>query len=116
MAEKIDAQIARKEAQLSPLTKIMENLKNKFIKETAIFASEWYQKTTKEYVSKYPDIMLRMNPAQITQMKAKVSGLIRDAEKMAQAELSKPILWWHQRMRMTDSIDQYLQVSDKYPE
>ncbi len=115
MSEDIDIQIARKEAELSPFCTRMEKLKNEFIKETVRFASEWYKTTTKEYLTKFSEVTLGMKEEQIAQMKAQVNELIREAEKIVKIELVDVALWWHQRPRLHDSSDQYLQVADKYP-
>ncbi len=116
MSEDIDVLIVRKETELSLFCKRMEELKLEFLGETVSFASEWYKKTTKEYVSKYPEVTLGMKEEKITQMKAQVNKLILDAEKIVSKELEKPGLWWHQKPRLHDSSAQYLQVADKYPE
>jgi hypothetical protein len=116
MSEDIDVLIERKEIELSPFCKRMEELKHEFIEETVSFASEWYKKTTKEYISKYPEVTLGMKEEKITQMKAQVNKLILDAEKIVSKELEKPGLWWHQKPLLHDSNAQYLQIADKYPE
>jgi hypothetical protein len=74
------------------------------------------QKTTKDYVSKYPEVTLDMKEEKIAQMKSQVNRLVLDAEKIVGRELEKPGLWWHQKLRLHDSSAQYLQVADKYPE
>jgi hypothetical protein len=116
MNENIDVLIERKETELSLIRQRMEDFKGEFIKETIGFASEWYKKTAKEYVAKYTEVILSMKEEKIARMKAQVNELIESAEKTVRAELEKPALWWHQRPRLHDSISQYLQVSDKYPE
>ena len=67
MSEDIDVLIERKETELSPFRQRMEELKGEFIKETISFASEWYKKTTKEYVAKYPEVTLGMKEEKIAQ-------------------------------------------------
>jgi hypothetical protein len=116
LSEDIDVLIARKETELSPFSQRMEQLKREFIEETVSFASEWYKKTTKEYVTKYPEVTLGMKEEKITQMKAQVNKLALDAEKTVSKELEKPGLWWHQKPRLHDSSALYLQIADKYPE
>ena len=49
-------------------------------------------------------------------MKAQVNDLIHDSERIVKGELENSALWWHQRPRLHDSIKQYLQTDDKYPE
>ena len=116
MSEDIDVLIERKETELSPLRQRMEELKGEFIKETISFASEWYKKTTKEYLAKHPEVTLGMKEEKIANMKAQVNELIQSTEKNVRSELEKSALWWHQRPRLHDSISQYLQVADNYPE
>jgi hypothetical protein len=116
MNENIDVLIERKETELSLFCKRMEDFKGEFIKETIGFASEWYKKTAKEYVAKYTEVILSMKEEKIARMKAQVNELIENSEKTVRTELEKPALWWHQRPRLHDSISQYLQVDDKYPE
>jgi len=116
MSEDITFQIERKETELFPFCSRMEEIKLKFLKETVSFTIEWYKKTTKEYITKYPEVTLNMKEEQMTNMKTHVNELIRDTEKIVKNELEKPALWWHQRPRLHDSITQYLQVADKYPE
>ena len=115
MSEDIDGQIKRKETELSFICQCMEELKNEFIKETVSFASEWYKKTTKEYVVKYSEISLGVKEEQIAKMNAQVNELVHDTEKIVKSELDVVVLWWHQRPSLRDSINQYLQVADKYP-
>jgi hypothetical protein len=116
MSEDIDIQIEKKETELSPFLQRMEELKADFIEETVSFASEWYKKTTKQYVTKYPEVILGMKEEKIDNMKAQVNELVRETEKIVRDELEKPALWWHLKPRLHDSIVQDLQVDDKYPE
>ncbi len=116
MSEEIDILIERKEAELLPLRSRMEKLRLEFIKETVDFASKWYRKTAKVYITKYPEVILSLSEEQIANMKAKVNELVRNSEKIVKDELDNPALWWHQKPHLHDSIDQYKQIADKYPE
>jgi len=116
MSKEIDGMIERKEVELSPLRSHMEELKEQFIKETVDFAREWYRKTARDYITKYPDVTLSMTQQKIAAMKARVNELVRNAEKIVREELDNPALWWHQEPHLHDSIDRYLQVADKSPE
>ena len=116
MSEEIDVLIGRKETELLPLRLRMETLKTEFIKQTVDFTMEWFRKTAKEYITKYPEITLKMSEEKIANMKAKVNELVKNAEKIVRGELDNPGLWWHQKPRLHDSINQYKQVADKYPE
>lgn len=112
----IDAEIQKKEAELSPIRQCMEELKIQFIKQTVAFASEWYKNTAKQYVTKYPEVTLGMREEKLAQMKTQVNQLVRDAEKTVRAELENSALWWHQKPRANESVALYLQVGDKHPE
>jgi hypothetical protein len=116
MVEDLDAQIQSKEAVLAPFLKHMETLRLAFIEETVRFASEWYKKTVKEYVVKYPQVLLSLKEQPATQMKAKVSELVRDSEKTVKTEFANPQLWWHLKPRLNESTKLYLQIGDQPPE
>ncbi|MCW3996911.1 MAG: hypothetical protein NWE98_12280 [Candidatus Bathyarchaeota archaeon] len=115
MSVNLDGLIEQKESQLLPYLKRMEQLKTRFITQTAAFASEWYKKTAKEYFAKYLNVTLKLKEEQISQMKMEVNELIDDAEKNVKQELDNPEPWWHLKPHIHESIDQYLQVADKYP-
>lgn len=116
MSEEIDGLIADKEAELAPFRVRMEKLREQFKDETAVFAREWYRKTAKDYVSKYPEVALRLTEERIAAMKAGVNDLARDAPRIVEGELDNPTLWWHLEPHLHDSVEKYLQVADKYPE
>jgi len=116
MSEETDIFIERKEAELLPLRSRMEELKTEFIKETVRFAAEWYKKTTKQYVTKYPEVTLSLSEEKIAKMKDRVNELVRNTEKIVKGVLDDSALWWHQNPHLHDSIEQYKQVADKYPE
>jgi hypothetical protein len=116
MASNIDTLIEKTEKELSPFYPRMEEIKIEFIKQTIIFASEWYAKTAKDYVIKYPEVTLNMSKEKLTKMKVQVSELIKNTEKIVKGELDNPALWWHQRPTINTSVDQYLPVADKQPE
>ena len=94
----------------------MEEYKMEFIKETVDFASKWFKETAKEYVTKYPEVILSMNEEKIAKMKTKINELTEASEKIVKGKLDNPELWWHQKPSLHVSIDQYTQIADKYPE
>jgi len=106
----------RKESELLPLCANMEKFKIEFIKVTLDFVSEWYKKTAKEYVAKYPEITLGMSEETISKMKGKITELVGNSKKIVKDELENSELWWHQKPHLHDSIAQYKQIADKYPE
>ena len=116
MVEGLDMQIQRKEAEFALYLKRMEALREVFIEETVRFASEWYRKTVKEYVVKYPQVLLSLKEHQAAEMKAQVNQLVRDTEKTVKTEFDNPQLWWHLKPRLHESIKLYLQIDDKPPE
>lgn len=116
MSDDLDILVQRKEAELLPLCSHMEEFKEEFVKETVVFASDWYKKTAKEYVTKYPEVTLNMTEEKIAKMKSKISELVGNSEKIVKSELDNPELWWHQKPDLHSSVDQYTQIADKYPE
>jgi hypothetical protein len=116
LSQDIDILIQKEDAKLLPFISLMEEFKTEFIKETTKFASEWYRKTAKEYVTKYPEVTLSMSEEKIAKMKTKINELVEDSEKIVKEELENPDLWWHQKPHLHDSIAQYMQIADKYPE
>lgn len=116
LSEDIDSLVQKREAKLLPLCSRMEELKTEFIQDTSEFASKWYEKTAKEYVAKYPDVTLTMSEEKIARMKTKIVELVEDTVTMAKNELENPSLWWHQKPQLHDSIEEYTQVAEKYPE
>jgi hypothetical protein len=116
MSEEIDGLIKRKEEELLPLRSRMEELRGQFMKETVDFAAEWYRKTAKDYVTKYPEVALSMSEEKISAMKARVNEIAKSSERLVKAEFDNPALWWHLEPHLHDPIDRYQQVADKYPE
>ena len=116
MSEEIERLMVRREAELSPLRLRMEEFKSQFTKETADFASKWFRKTTNDYVTKYPDVILNMNEAKIAALKRRVDELVENSGAVAKEELDNPALWWHREPHLNESVNLYLQVADKYPE
>jgi len=114
MSEDTDVLIEKKEAELLPLRSRMEELKSEFAEQTVDFAFKWYTKTAKEYITKYPEITLKMSEEKIANMKSKVNELIKNTEKIVRVEFDNPALWWHEKPNLHDSIDKYKQVADKY--
>lgn len=116
MSEEIDSAIKEREDKLLPLRSRMEELKEQFIKETSRFTAEWYRKTAKQYIAKYPEVTLGMSEAKIGKMKAQINSLVKSTDKTVREMLDNPVLWWHVKPGVENSIDQYRQVADKYPE
>ena len=115
MSKEIDLSIEKKEAELLPYRSRMEELKIEFTKETISFTADWYRKTMKEYVMKYPEATLSMSAEKIGTMKAKISELVRNTEKIVRSELDNPDLWWHQKPDLHTALDHYKQIGDRYP-
>lgn len=116
MSEEIDSAIKEKEDKLMPLRARMEELKEQFIEETCRFTAEWYRKTAKQYIAKYPEVTLGMSEAKIGKMKNEINFLVKSTDKTVREVLDNPKLWWHLKPGVQTSIEQYRQVADKYPE
>jgi hypothetical protein len=116
VSEEIDSAIKEKEDHLVPLRSRMEELKEQFIKETCRFAAEWYRKTAKQYIAKYPEVTLGMSEAKIGKMKNEINSIVKSTDMSVRDMLDTPVLWWHMNPGLQTSITQYRQVADKYPE
>ena len=116
LGEKLDLAIQQKEEQLLPLNLRMSELKDQFIKETSRFAIAWYPKTAKQYIAKYPNIMLGLSEEQVTRMKTEIDSLTMDGPKKVREVLDNPVLWWHLNLNTNSSIERYTQLASKYPE
>ncbi|HMK94263.1 MAG TPA: hypothetical protein VK536_02560 [Candidatus Limnocylindrales bacterium] len=116
MSKEIDRLLEKKEAELSPFRSRMEELKGEFTEETVDFASKWFRKTARDYVTKYTDVTLSMSQQKMASMKTRVNELVKNSEKIVKGELDNPELWWHLEPHLHDSVDRYEQVADKYPE
>jgi hypothetical protein len=116
MNQDMDALIKGKEAELCPFSDLMEKQKDKFVEETISFAKDWYMKTIKEYIMKYPEVTLKMKEENVASMKSKVNDLLSNTEKIVKTSLDKSSVWWHEKPHHNSSIDLYTQVADKYPE
>ena len=121
MAADIDALVAAKEKELTPFCQRMEELRKQFFADTTKFAAKWFQDTAKDYVIKYPERTLSFTREKIAFMKASVSALSENAEKIVTAALSNPDFWWHQDPQLHDDFSQYEvlgneQVGNRFPQ
>ncbi len=120
MSENIEVLIQKKEAELSPLRSRMEEIRLQFVNDAAKFAAKWYNETAKQYVAKHPETTLNLSKEKLAQMKAKVTNLMQNADKITQDALSDPNVWWHLAPRKHDSPSLYDhlgddQVGNKFP-
>jgi hypothetical protein len=115
MNQNSGALLSVKEAELSSYFPRMEQLRIRFMSETAAFASEWYKATAKEYVVKNDDLVSKMSDEQLKSMKTKINVLVSNTEKTVKQELDNPSCWWHLRPHSHDNLNQYLLVDDRYP-
>jgi hypothetical protein len=121
MTETIEKNIQTKEKELQTLCITMEKIKKQFTADTGLFASEWYEKTSKQYITKYPDITLSLSPNKISALKIEVNKLKEKANKIAENVLSEKQTWWHEEPKPNVDISQYDllgndQVGNKFPE
>jgi len=121
MTETLENIIKTKEKELLALHKVMEEIKLSFINETIFFAAEWYEQTSKKYVTKYSDITLSLSMDKLADLKKKVKTLEKQANIFVEKALSEKNIWWHENPNPHASISQYdllgnNQVGSKYPE
>jgi hypothetical protein len=116
MTINIDALIENKENQLYPFIATMEKLESDFLSQTTCFAKEWFHKIVREYISKYPEVTLKMKEEKLGNMKTSLNELVLNAEQTIKKSMDKPEVWWHKKPNQTTSTNQYTQNTDKYPE
>jgi hypothetical protein len=120
MSETLENAIRAKEKELLSLCKVMEKIKLQFVDETVSFAAEWYEKASKQYVTKYSDITLTLSMEKLTDLKKKVKLLKQEAKVFVEKALSEKNIWWHENPDLHASLSQYdllgnKQVGSKYP-
>jgi hypothetical protein len=121
MTENLEENIRTKEKELLTLCATMEKIKKQFITNAGLFASEWYEKTSKQYITKYPDATLSLGATKISELKTRISELKEEASKIAQVVLSEQDVWWHENPKHNVDVSQYDllgndQVGNKFPE
>ena len=120
MSETLENTKRAKEKELLSLCKVMEKIKLKFINETTTYASEWYEKASKQYVTKYSDVTLTLSMDKLTDLKKRVKILKQEANVFVEKALSGKNIWWHENPDLRASFSQYdllgnNQVGNKYP-
>jgi hypothetical protein len=121
MSADVDVSIREKEAELRPLILRMDNLRLRFADDTMRFAAEWFEEKALEYVTKKPEITMKLDKEQLTQMKRQVSVLSRNAGVIVRKALSDPAAWWHMNPHVNEPVAAYEQlgndkVGNKFPE
>jgi len=121
MSETLENIIKTKESELLSLCKVMQEIKLRFINETTLFAAEWYEKASKQYVTKYSDITLTLSMDKLAALKKKVKILRQEANIFVEKALSEENIWWHESPDLHASVSQYdllgnQQVGSKYPD
>ena len=121
MSEKLEDIVKAKESELLSLCKVMQEIKIRFINETTLFAAEWYERTSKQYVTRYSEVTLTLDMDKLANLKRKVKNLRQDANVFVEKALSEKNIWWHENPDLHASVSQYdllgnQQVGSKYPE
>lgn len=115
------SKIDEKEKELKVLFKEMEKIKQQLIEEIKEFAEKWYEESTKQFITKYPDISLKLSNVEISNFKGKIRNLVSESKKIVEKALSQKGIWWHEQPDLHASISLYDQlgnqeIGNKYPE
>jgi hypothetical protein len=93
MEKDIDILIKEEHDKLNQFKSPSEKIRELLVVNLTIFIREWYEGTAREYVAGKVDITEKLGEERLKQMKEKVLQLIKDAEKIANEELSDCRLW-----------------------
>ena len=121
MNEQLDLSIRKKEAELQPFLSSMEQLRLQFVNDTTRFATEWFEEKAREYATKKPEITISLGNEQLAKMKAQVSNLAKNADRIVRDALGHPEFWWHLTPHVNAAAAAYEQlgndkVGNKFPE
>lgn len=95
MTKDIDSLIKQKQEELNSLKLQMEQIRQRFVRDSTMFIRKWYEETTENYVINNAEKTINLGKEKLRQMKTKVLELIENAEEIANKALSNPELWWH---------------------
>jgi hypothetical protein len=121
MSEKLRETLAIKESELLSLCSKMQEIKLQFINDTSHFAAKWYDDTVRQYIIKYPDILLNLPTNRFGDLKAKVRRIVSCSKEISERRLSQAGIWWHEKPELHTGVNQYdhlgnEQVGNKYSE
>ena len=121
MNEQLDLSIRKKEAELQPFLSSMEQLRLQFVNDTTRFATEWFEEKAREYATKKPEITISLGNEQLAKMKAQVSNLAKNADRIVSDALRRPEFWWHLTPHVNAPVAAYEhlgndKVGNKFPE
>ena len=114
--EDFDLLVKKKNDELQPLLRRMEEAKQLFINEVVRFTIKWYGETTRLYVEKQSEITLHMSKEKLASMKNSVNSLIGNAQEKVNTALSKPDVWWHIAPAKNQQLGMYEQLDNRFPE
>ena len=116
MAESIDTATINEQKELQSRKLEMEEVRQQFIKASAIFIAQWFNVTAKQYVCTDSQNTLELGRDRLSSMKFKLKNLTENAEKIVNEHLADQSLWWHLSFKGEDaSASSYLQYGNKCP-
>ncbi|XHH10108.1 MAG: hypothetical protein ACFCUE_05605 [Candidatus Bathyarchaeia archaeon] len=116
MTENFDSTIIRHENELAELIAEMEKIRIQFIDTTTVFASNWFEETTKKYVTSDTENTLKLGKEKVGEIKAKVRALASQASQYCCEALSDKELWWHLSLKEMGLLSPYCCLGNKDPE
>ncbi|MGH7617355.1 MAG: hypothetical protein ACREPM_09025 [Gemmatimonadaceae bacterium] len=94
-------EIATKRAELDAVKAAMAAIAEEFMAATARFLAEWFPLQAKREVAHDADTTLRLQPADLSALKAEVTQLASGAMDVARQQLDKTSIWWHRNTEWT---------------
>ncbi|MGD6933972.1 MAG: hypothetical protein ACQCN5_07195 [Candidatus Bathyarchaeia archaeon] len=116
MTENFDSTIKSHEIELADLIEKMEEIRIQFIDATAVFASNWFDDTTRKYVTSDTENTLKLGKEKIGELKAKVRKLSSQASQFSEEALSTKELWWHLSLKEMGVLSPYCCSGNRDPE
>ncbi len=116
MTENFDSTIKSHEIELADLIDKMEEIRIQFIDATAVFASNWFDDTTRKYVTSDTENTLKLGKEKIGEIKAKVRKLSSQASQFSEEALSTKELWWHLSLKEMGVLSPYCCSGNRDPE
>ena len=95
MTEEFDSVIATKESELETLKNAMEEIRQRFLKQSAEFIANWYEDTVNNKVAQDSENTKKLGKEKLAEMKAMLRDLTSKADVVANEFLSDSNTWWH---------------------
>lgn len=101
MERNYSTEIGAKRAELDAVRAAMAATADDFMVATARFLAEWFPVQAKREVEHDADTTLRLQPGDLSALKAEVTQLAAGALSVSRQQLDKNPIWWHRNTEWT---------------